>query len=128
MQQCCTTKYIKTPQRKSLIPPSLSMLRPPYLHHSHVVSRLLVRVDDWTAHGSQGSESLHVLIGKNGFTLLPPLSQSNVQRLGRNDSPVHLSHCFCSLFRRREADETEAFALATVGHHLKFRDVGCKRH
>lgn len=97
-----------------------SLFKQPYLlWHSHIVSGLLVRVNDRTRHGPQGSESLHVLVGEDCFALLPPLSQSHVQRLGCNDSAVHFRYSFCRFLGWRETDESKALALWAVCHHLQ---------
>lgn len=90
----------------------------PYLRYSHVVSRLLVRIDG-AAHGSQVSKSLHVLISKNCFPLLPPLSQSHIQWFGGNNPPVHFSHCFCCFLGRRETDKAKSLALGAISHYLQ---------
>lgn len=100
-----------------------------YLWYSHVVSSLLVRVNDRTGHGPQGSQPLHVFISEDGFTFLPPLSQSHVQRFGCYNPPVHFSYCLCRLLGRREADEAKALALGAICHDLqqtkklKFRNI-----
>lgn len=95
---------------------------PAYLRDSHVVASLLVGIYDWTRHGPQGGEALHVLVGEDGFALLPPLSQRHVQRFGRHNPAVHLCHGFCRLLWRRETDKTEASALGSVCHHLGNRE------
>ena len=56
------------------------------------------------------------------------LGESNLERLGNDDPPVHRSDGFGCLLRRREATETEALAPAFLVHHLGAGDcpVGSK--
>ena len=76
------------------------MGEPSYLWHSRdIVAGLLVRVNDGAWHGPDGGQSLQVLVGEDGFALLLALSQCNVQRLGCNNTPVHLSYRFGCFFR-----------------------------
>ena len=110
-------QQIKKKKKENSSPPSA--FTPAYLRYTHVVRGLLVRVDDGTRHGPHGSESLHVLIGEDRFTLLPPQSQSHVQRLCSNNSSIHFSYCFCCFLGRRETDKAEAFALGAICHDLR---------
>ena len=71
---------------------------------------------------------LDVLGGEVSLPVLLSLGESNIERLGNDDPSVHLSDGLGCLLRRREANETEAFAPAFFVHHLGTGDcpVGSK--
>merc|ERR1719422_3002198 len=60
--------------------------------HSHLLH---------TSHSlhSHTGHTLDVLTGKMGFTVLLSLSKGNIQRLGHDDTTIHLSDSLCGLFR-----------------------------
>jgi len=67
---------------------------------------------------ASGGESLHVLRGQMVLAVLLALGKCDVERLGADDSSVHVSNGLCGLFGRAEADESEALAAAVLLHDL----------
>lgn len=61
---------------------------------------------------------LQTLAGAVSFSLLGPVGQGNVEWLGAQDTPIHLSHRFSGLLRRREADQPKPFASPFFPHYL----------
>merc|ERR1719270_3343865 len=61
---------------------------------------------------------LDVLAGQVGLPVLLPLGQSHVQRLGHDDTSVHLSHGLGGFLRRREANKSKALGASLLAHNL----------
>ena len=53
-----------------------------------------------------------------GLSVLLPLGEGHVQRLGHDDPAVHLGDGLGSLLGGREADESESLGATLLAHHL----------
>merc|ERR1719233_398450 len=67
---------------------------------------------------SHASHALNILTGQVCFTVLLPLSKGHIQRLGNDDSAIHLSHCLSSLLGGGEAHEPKSFGATFLVHDL----------
>ena len=65
-------------------------------------------------HPNAGSDALHVLLLEVRLSVLFALREGDVERLGGEDSSIHLRHRLGRLFGRGEADESEALRARRV--------------
>merc|ERR1719318_51587 len=66
--------------------------------------------------------ALDVLTGQVCFTVLLPLSQGHVERLGHDNAAIHLSHGLGSFLGGGEAHEPKSLRATLLVHHLSRSD------
>merc|ERR1719277_323891 len=71
---------------------------------------------------SHASHALDILTGQVCFTVLLPLSKSHIQRLGNDDSAVHLCHCLGGFLGGGEAHEPKSLRATFLVHDLSGGD------
>lgn len=80
--------------------------------HVEIAVLWLVGREGLEAHAC--GNTLHVLLLKMRLAFVFALRQSDVERLRRDDAPVHLRDSFGGLLRAREANEAETFRSRAV--------------